>query len=226
MYIGISSIKPVSPADTVHPLHHPEPTTYTYQLGDSLLVHPIITDMDHQVNATISTSQVHMVFPGGVEESWVDYFHPWDKDAVRVGGTKERKAVLLHEYPVYAKRGSLIPRAPIANAKSYADKNYMESPVIFTWYAPVTNTATIQAEVREWEGNGLIATASFLDDRVSLTISAHETRKAGFDIYGITEPSAVTIENGKFSVPCTHVYVAAEQRLSIKCSDMSKGKYF
>ena len=223
--VGVSSIIPLAPGDAEHPLHHPEPSTYSFQLGESLLVHPVISNADQQVNGTVTVSQVHMQFPGGAQDQWLDYFHPTDSRAVRTGGTKERKAVPLHEYPVYVKRGSLVPLAPISNPKSFSDKNYMETPVVFTWYAPVTNTPTVRAEVREWEGGGLVGTASFLEDRLSLTVSAHESRRAGFDIYGVTEPATITIENGKFSVPCAHVYVAAEQKLSIKCADMSKGLY-
>ena len=223
---GISSITPLQPPDKLHPIHNPEPTTYSYLLGEHLLIHPVLTNMDDELsNVNVGFSHVAMTFPGVETDQWLDYFKPFDLSAIHNGNTKTHKFVKLNDYAVYVKRGSMIPLAPTATTLLAKDKDYTSSPVIFTWYAPVPNTPQVTSEVREYEGSGLIGTAVFKDNEIALTISAHDTRNGGFEVYGITEPSDVSVEQAKLSVPCVHHYLERESKLTVKCAALSAGKY-
>jgi len=226
---GVSTLAPLATKDPSKPYLFPEPTTYSYLIGKNLLVHPIVTNMvapeEDEDPAVVKASQVRMDFPGDVNTQWVDYFKPWDADSVQPGNSSSRAAVRFGDYPVFARRGSLVPMAPeISRESMTADYDYANSPVLFTWFAPVGPADTVSAEVREYEGSGLIGTATLSAEGVfSGSISSHETRSGGFAIYGITEPENVEVEQTKLSVPCTHVYLEKETKLTVRCSSLNGG---
>lgn len=236
---GVSTITPLTEADQEHPLHHPQPTTFSYLLGKDLLVHPAITDINDReareeaqaagVDVDPSFSHVAMTFPGDSSTQWLDYFHPHDADRVQVGDSKVHRAVALADYAVYVRRGALMPLQPTSSTVARKDVNYIDAPVAFTWYAPVLPTGDekvqISTEVREYEGAGIVGSAALASDgTLTATISAHETFKGGFDIIGITEPASVLVEKTLRDLePCVHRYADHTQTLSVHCPDLSGG---
>lgn len=226
---GISSIIPISPPDELRPLHNPEPKTFSYLLGNNILIHPVMTNFLESNIININKidndklSQVEMTFPGDENTEWLDYFKPFLYNKKEIGGTKKHRLVLISDYPVYVKRGSLIPLALKLQSLNNKD-DYSKSPILFTWYAPKPSNEIITSEVREYEGNGLIGTVSLnIDGILSATITSHETLNGGFEIYGITEPQNIQIEQSKFSIPCSHIYFNAENKLSIRCLSLKGG---
>lgn len=231
---GISSITPLSPPDTENPLHHPEPTTFSYLLGKDLLIHPVITSKDSRNpeitsgNSTVadddqSMNHVRMTFPDDEATEWLNYFHPNNKRMIEKGGTVVNRAVPLADYAVYVRRGALMSLQP-ANGNMETEGDYVTSPIVFTWFAPqVPEDAAIavSTEVREFDGHGLTADVS-LDKTGAFvgTVSAHDIYSSGFDIVGITKPSDVKIEGG---VGCMHEYIAIDNTLSVRCGNIKSG---
>lgn len=138
---------------------------------------------------------------------------------------KQKREVLivpLDSYPVHVRRGALIPLESTENA----------AKTVFTWFCPDITAMDNDAEhpktaiLRESEstGSGMLATAYITSNSsIEVTISARPG-PVGFEIVGVTKPSAVLIESGVTGV-CVHKYMAFTESVLVSCNDNSRGTH-
>lgn len=231
---GTSAVIPLAETDVIR---NKEPTTFSYQLGPAILVHPVMTAFT--VNAT-SISEVEGLFPGDNSTQWLDWWSPTNPALVKLGGSRSILTVPLRSYSVYARRGALIPtqRTPAPSDRS----------VVFVWYCPFPGSEAA-AEAREPAsfGEGLQGAATLLPDDsaesagglvLTATITAHAgTAGAGFDFIGISEPKNIVITNVNTGSPadlrpankttvsdgCRYTYTKISSTLSVFCDTIDVG---
>lgn len=177
-----SALKPlaVKPEDTADPLN-PQPTTYSYLIGEDILVHPVVNDK----------SLVEMTFPAGVNTVWLNWWNPTDMSTAVDGKDSDYtfvQKVPFDSYPVYVKKNSFIPL-----------QDNSDESLLFTWFCPdVTengeiNTKTTTVREPESSGPGLESTAVLQGSVFSGTITAHSgSKKAGFALIGVSRPTSIT----------------------------------
>mmetsp|Transcript_20348 Transcript_20348/g.29223 ORF Transcript_20348/g.29223 Transcript_20348/m.29223 type:complete len:607 (+) Transcript_20348:66-1886(+) len=204
-----------------------QPSTYSYLLGESLIVHPVA------FNAVESESReggslVEMVFPkegsDGEVGVWVDWWAPHDATlAVNVPGGAEyrtHRRVALDTYAVYARRGTILPL--------FASSS--DETTLFTWLSPYEGSEA-ETYVREpaSAGPGLIGGLSLSNGGVlSGYVSAHESKPHGgygWVVTAVTEPDVVTF-TGADVATCQHNYDGDTSTLTLTCSDGSAGLRF
>lgn len=206
----MSSLKPlaVKPEDTPDALN-PQPSTYSYLIGEDILVHPIVNEK----------SIVDMTFPAGKDVTWLSWWSPADR-ASSVSGTDSEytfvEKIPFDSYPVYVKKNSLIP----------LQENIADGTIMFTWFCPdgvhsdEINTKTTTVREPTAVGTGMEATVALQSDKFSGTISAHSGFPAGFALVGVTDTTTLSI------IPagaCVHSYVSEQKTLRIVCADTSLG---
>lgn len=230
---GVSSITPVAQRTTVslseseksalslskdhQAAYFPEPSTYSYILGDSLLVHPVIYEVNGSANA------VNMVFPDidNAATTWLYWWKPYDLSLSQSGGNREVKQIVpLSSYPVYVRKGSLLPLESYTSSKN----------IIFNWFCP-SGTDSATANMRESDsdstGNGLTASISIdsTSSQLQGSITAHKTYSSGFEIIGVTEPTSVNIVAPVTSL-CDYSYEPRTYTLRLQCANIFLGVTF
>lgn len=213
----IGSIRPVAVRPDVYPARNVQPSTFSYRLGEDILVHPIAAESFTGEDG-VTGNDVRMVFP--VEDAtWLNYFAPWNsKDSIKIsasgaeGENVKHRFVTLDSYPVYVRRGALI-----SLQKSASDES-----VIFTWFSPLDGEAKSTA-VREVpsEGPGLVGKLSLFDGVISGSISAHQGG-AGWTVYGVKSVSEVSFQSIDPS-SCSYEFNKKHSSLSAFCTDVSIG---
>jgi alpha-glucosidase (family GH31 glycosyl hydrolase) len=196
----------------------PQPKTFSYRLGDDLLVHPV---MYHETNNTSNMAVVDMTFPKETLVNsttvWLDWWHPTDLKRAHKSGDRAARAVPLDSFPVYVRQGAILPLHNVNTKTQQPDLN----KVTFTWFGPQatstkTNPATFSMRESMTTGTGMTATAYFADaENMVVEISAHPG-PVGFDVIGVSEPSTVDIQSWK-GAECTQHYFSKEQKLSVDC---------
>ncbi len=193
------------------------PSTYSYQLGQDILVHPPLYALGEK-EAGVDVSLVEMQFPGDENTRWIDWWHPADEKLSHVGGTKHRRLVPLVEYPVYVRQGALLP---LMEDGAFG---LTEAHLTFTWFAPrpgkggsVTADSLESGEV----GPGTSATASFTGPSTAeVRVTAHKGA-VGVTLIDVEKPVKVNVKG----VPCLeHVYNPLRKTLEIKCRDNRLGE--
>jgi len=208
-----------------------QPTTYSYQLGRDLLVHPVMFEAE---NRTTTTSIVHMEFPGDETTTWLDYWHPAVKKLSEVGGTKKIRSVALDTMAVYVRQNAFIATEPPVDMKEKF--NYA-----FSWYAPkVADSAVADAREKCSSSSsvdadaatttttttttcGVQASASYTTaTAMYLEVSAHASG-AIVDVIDVPKPQSVSFSPMFLKSGCLHNYDPLSSTLHIQCSDASQG---
>jgi hypothetical protein len=205
----LSAVRPVATKPTDSPDYfNPQPSTYSYRLGEDLLVHPVLNDK----------SLVQMTFPAGEDDVWVNWWTPTDK-SLDVSGKDSEYTFLskvdFDSYPVYVRKGAFMP---LKQGPEDAD------PLVFTWFRPDVSAVTTTATVYETPsvGPGMVGTASLSEGgRFEGSITAHEGYPAGWVLVGVSNAADVT--TAPEEAKCTHTYSADALELSVVCADVSMG---
>lgn len=216
---GTSSIIPL--AQRTKPgnnnMKYQEPSTWSYQLGNDIVVHPALNDITKKDKTGAAVSTVHMIFPSDENTLWLDWWNPIDLSKAEVGGTEKRREVILSTIPVYVRQNSYLP----LQAKDG------ETPV-FTWFVPVVNTA-VESSIREplELGNGMMSNAklTMTNDntqyKFDVQISGH-SGKGSIELIGVGEPITVNFESAPLS-GCVHIYESHSQSLLLECLNIEHG---
>ena len=230
---GVSSIVPVAQLDKDVALandkfgfdysgplpYFEQPTTYSYQLGKDLLVHPVMFEAE---NRSSTTSIVHMTFPGDESTTWLDYWHPSVKKLSEVGGTKKSRSVSLDSMAVYVRRNAFIATEPSVDLRA-------KFKYAFSWYAPkVTDSAV--ADAREKCVGGLDATCGVRATGAYPTASAMTIDVTAYsggmivDVIDVPKPQSVSFTTSMTSkTGCLYAYDPLTATLKAQCTDASQG---
>lgn len=212
-----SSITPLAVKET-EDYFNPQPSTYSYLLGNDILVHPVVNEK----------SVVEMTFPVGAD-TWLSWWAPTSA-RLAIDGKDTEEYVLPHivsmdSYPVYVRRNALLPLDKTPVPVSQKDE---DTTLLFTWFCPDASTTalTCSATVREPAsvGNGMVGTTSLSVEGVFTgSISAHLDNKqpVGFHLIGVTGPTAVTTLPAEAG--CGWEFDPVGSTLNIECSDLSQG---
>ena len=205
-----SALKPlaVKPEDTPDALN-PQPSTYSYLIGDDILVHPVVNEK----------SIVDMTFPAGDDVTWLNWWNPTDMSSAVAGKDSEYtfvQKIPFDSYPVYVKKNSFIP----------LQENIEDGTVLFTWFCPddlesnEINTKTTTVREPTAVGTGMEATVALQGGVFSGTISAHSGYPAGFSLIGVSNASGLSVSP---EGACETTYVTETKTLNIACADTSLG---
>jgi hypothetical protein len=199
-----SSLKPLAskPTDTPYGTN-PQPATYSYLIGDDILVHPVVHE----------NGIVEMTFPAG-NETWINWWDPLDKKMYVSGKDGDYsfvRAVDLDSYPVYVRKNAFIP----------LQKSSDDESIVFTWFCP-ESSSNMSTSVREPSSIGPSMKASVeisADGTLSAKISAHP---------GPVTLSLVGVSNVKTTAitpldACAQSYDKEKKTFSLSCSDASLG---
>ena len=197
-----------------------DPSTYSYQLGADLLVHPPMYGLGEK-GADVDVSAVDMQFPGGADTQWLDWFWPADQALSHAGGTQARRLVPLAEFPVYVRAGALLPLLEDPAGGLAAEH------IAFTWFAPNPKSAVVTADALEpaASGPGTRATASFPEagtNTAEVRVSAH-AGPVGITLVGVPAPAKVTTQGASPCLDLEHSYCEETLTLVVKCEDNSAG---
>lgn len=181
----------------------PQPKDFSYLLGPDIFVHPVL----HAAEAGAAV-EVDVTFPKG-PDSWVDFFRPAAGEFK--GGEKSLRRVALSDFPVYVRKGALLPLLSDDGRR-----------IDFTWYLPSEQGLPARAEVRMGvsEGPGVVCDARFSSPQtVSVGISARAGQKAGIRIVGVAMSrfEATPPEAG------CKVMDAGAGMAHVACDDLSRG---
>jgi hypothetical protein len=237
---GYSSLKPLSPKQEakisgkgVFPtLGFKSPATFSYQLGDNVVVHPVLTAATPKVDGVFNetaTVSVDMVFPGGSEEVWLDWKKPFCLEMSQKGGAKVARELTADQYAVYVKQNSMMPllESKSMGTKVAAWKDLDVNDVnTFSWFKPIFSTDVTKADLREPKesGPGYTARGSWQSEKeLTVTVSAHSGPVA-VSIVGVLVgnplPSYTVSFNG---AKCTTVEDKALKSIDVVCGDISHG---
>ena len=208
------AVHPVAVKDTNTPdYENPQPSTYSYRLGDDILVHPVLNEK----------GLVEMTFPAGCPDTlWLNWWDPLDTATSVAGQTGELTQwhhPSLDTYPVYVRRQALLP----------LQSTPTEEDVIFTWFAPLRPDGASEADLLrvasvpqpETVGPGLQGTATLSGEGTFTgTITAHPSMKSGWKLLGVTAPESVEFSPAS---ACSYEYHSDHVTLHINCPDMSAG---
>jgi hypothetical protein len=227
----ITAVKPVAVKGADVPDYRlPPPKTYSYRLGEHLLIHPVTHSKDKDPSSTISAkddlgSVVQMTFPAEGEatdiNTWLSWWTPHDLTAaVTVKGGEELTQatyVPITSFPVYVRKGSYLPLY-----RSSSDLS-----LLFTWFGPSASEEEKTAFNREpsSEGTGVESGISLSSDgMLSGWITAHSQTKPGYGwrVVGISEPENVTIKSNDVS-SCSWSYNKDTSTLTASCADATEG---
>jgi alpha-glucosidase (family GH31 glycosyl hydrolase) len=230
---GISSMRPVddrhiavNTSDIAFKVVFPQPSTYSYRLGDDILVHPVM----YNISEKSDIARVRMVFPTEADGSVVNWLDWWDVNNMQLAhksGEDTEREVPLHSYAVYVREGAMLPLYDYSLNSQRIDKIDMNR-VVFTWFHPVAAQATIskpkEFNMREsvTTGSGMRAEGYVNDDgSIVVELSAHNNA-AGIELIGMNEPTDVTLESWETS-RCIHFYQPLVKNLKVSCSNLKGG---
>lgn len=152
---GTSTITPLAKRDESVPSYRsPQPSTYNYLLGPSILVHPVMNELSPPNHTTANVAVVLATFPDidGKPTEWLDWWHPQDSSKKRSGGDRTVEIVVpFQSYSVFVRRGDMLPLEAASDDDS----------VVFTWFGPVLgSSATADSTEPVAMGSGITANAS------------------------------------------------------------------
>jgi len=226
---GTSSITPLAidesrrPDDSKSKRWYPQPSTYSYKLGDALLVHPIMNNQ----------SLVDMAFPSVESKSsspctWLDWWSPADVTLAINCGTKDVRRIVddLTRFPVYVLQGSMLAllQQPQKDVSSY----------VFTWFLGSMLQQEQQisfeakAEMRESaiEGPGILATGNLSskgkgEQRIEVSITA---RPGPVEMAFVGVFERLNVESSSAEA-CTSSFVQDKATLVVSCSQNQQGTH-
>lgn len=188
---------------------NPQPSSYSYRLGDDILVHPVLNEK----------SIVEMTFPAGENDVWLSWWAPTDSSLNVYGKDAEytfiSRPVPFDSYPVYVRRGALL-----ALKEGPED----DAATLFHWFCPTDSDGTATATVYETPsvGPGMVGTASLSAEGVfEGTVTAHEGYPTGWKLVGVSDASDVLFSPTE--ADCSRSYNADAMELSLMCTDASMG---
>ncbi len=179
METGTSSVHPIAvkPED-MNPARSPQPTSFSYLLGDSVLVHPVMHEVMQAHNITELVSVVEAVFPprhsprhsssseeekvqevvnkdGEIPGMWLDWWRPHDASLAHAGNSRSLLLVPLTSAAVYVQRSACLP----------LQRSAEDASVVFTWFGPRQGESQ-RCDMREpvSEGEGITARMSLSAD--------------------------------------------------------------
>lgn len=205
-----SALKPIAvkPEDA-EDYENPQPSTYSYLIGDDLLVHPVVNEL----------SIVDMTFPAGENDVWLNWWNPIDMSSAVSGKDSEYtfvQKIPFDSYPVYVKKNAFVP----------LQENIEDGTVMFTWFCPdalesneINTKGTVVREPSS-VGTGMKATVSLQEGVFSGSISAHAGYPAGFSVVGVSDATSLSITP---EGACDRTYVDETKTLTISCADTSLG---
>lgn len=223
----ITAVKPVAvKGEDVPDYRLPPPKTYSYRLGDHVLIHPVT----HSDSSEDLGSVVHMTFPAEGEatdvNTWLSWWTPHDMaTAVTVKGGEEYSQsihVPITSFPVYVRQGSYLPLYRSSDDLS----------LLFTWFGP-SSAAEVEEKTAyhrepESEGTGVESGISLSSDgMLSGWITAHSQTKPGYgwSVVGVTKPENVTFKSNDVN-SCSWSYDDATFTLTASCADATEGLIF
>lgn len=196
---------------------YPRPTTYSYLLGESILVHPVVDSSLTDNSTAIVENQVQMTFPAG---HWLDWWHPSVEKFTHVSDSTvtETNSVAIDSYAVYVKKNSLLPLL-----ENFDDA---QECITFTWFAPCSHEkdTAVTADMREpaSKGPGMSATYQITaNDQITGSITAH-AGVVGISLINVPAPKTVNLT-------CNELFVNYDQdtkTLTAVCKDNSQGVKF
>lgn len=219
---------------------YPQPTTYSYRLGEDVLVHPLMYNGKNETKT--DAGWVEMRFPavnGNADTLWLDWWRPDDLSKAFKAGEKKLQLVPLSSYSVYVRAGALLPLHDFSYPLATDEKTEVKvndgqvdmDAIIFTWFQPFlsalyTESSPLTYSLRESvsTGRGMQAKV-FFDGAERKTITAQiSSRKgpAGFALVGIKEPQSVDIKSWP-TARCREFYVKHMETLRVHCADASGG---
>ena len=222
-----SSIHPVDdkqiPSGDIDKFHviYPQPKSYSYRLGDHILVHPVVFNVLNDTNSAV----VHMEFPveaDGSEAVWLDWWNPNYVHRSFKSGDKRIRNVDFDSYAVYVREGAFIPLHD-TNAQDPDTPLVNMNRVTFTWFHPqktatAANPAVYDMRESMTTGTGMRATAYFTsEDSVYAEISSHPGGVA-LDLVGVQKPDDVKIE-AFLTAGCRKSYNTKTQTARVQCRD-------
>jgi hypothetical protein len=228
---AITAVKPVATkGDDVPDYRLPPPKTFSYRLGDHLLIHPVT----HSTSSGEDLgSVVHMTFPAEGDASevntWLSWWTPHDMTAaVTVPGGEEvsqSSYVPITSFPVYVRQGSYLPLY----------RSSSDLTLLFTWFGPTLSSSAGAQEKTAYrrepvsEGTGVESGISLSSDgMLSGWITAHAPGAGagyGWSVIGITEPENVTFKANDVA-SCSWSYEDATLTLTASCVDATEGLIF
>jgi alpha-glucosidase (family GH31 glycosyl hydrolase) len=227
----ITAVKPVAVrGEGVPDYRLPPPSTYSYRLGEHLLIHPVTHGATDKAPPSADLGGVvQMTFPAEGHESetntWLSWWSPHDSAlSVTVTGGQEFTQsiyVPIDSFPVYVRQGAFLPLY----------RSSEDQTLLFTWYAPsVDSDNTAIAREPLSEGPGLESGVSLsADGMLSGWITAHPTTKSktgyGWQVVGVTKPDNVTFKSNDVK-SCVWSYEDAVQTLTLSCVDGTEGLIF
>eukprot|EP01033_Poteriospumella_lacustris_P018319 gene18319-13165_t len=204
----------------------PQPRSYSYRLGDDILVHPVVFHFENKTDA----ATVHMSFPDEKDGStavWLDWWRPNDEDKTHKSGDKKFREVPLNSYAVYVREGALMPLYAASVDPNGVDRVDLNR-VMFTWFHPAASKATEsnrkRFDMRESisTGEGLRAEGYYTADGVLVGEVSARDIAGGFEFVGVEKPSNVEIEAWEGS-PCVDLYNPVTKTLQVSCRNLRGG---
>ncbi len=219
----------------------PQPKTFSYRLGDDVLVHPVMFNAKESkevynfpdVNVDKNEAVVHMVFPeeaNGKQTVWLDWWAPNDMRRSYKSGDKSLRVVAYDSYPVYVREGAFLPlHDHSVSVKDKTIENVDDNRVTFTWFHPQTSStkaspALFQMRESITTGTGIQGKAYFTSETDFVAeISSHSgTLTGGFAFVGINKPTDVQIEAATAN-RCSQVYQPLQNTLRVNCASLVGG---
>ena len=212
------------------------PDSFAYVLADALLVHPIVHGVTPEMRTAHETrtagrldagvAVVKVDFPASADV-WLDWWAPTEASKAHKGGSSSTQLVPLSSFPVWVKRGALLP---LGAKPTEVPALGASAPVEFTWFSPRRGESAT-AIFREPVGSGVggRCTGEYAQDtgEISMSFSAHAGVGA-MTLVGVSgEDIQWTVSAGDMTPTCSVSRDAADARiLRAVCTDMSLGAVF
>jgi alpha-glucosidase (family GH31 glycosyl hydrolase) len=222
---GVSAIHPVDdqtfPIDKSLHIVYPQPSTFSYRLGNDLLIHPVI----HNAANESDRNTIEMIFPeekDGSSVVWLDWWEPNNMKKAHKSGEKAIRFVELDEYAVYVKEGSLLPLHDTNKEDSETELVNMDR-YTFTWFHPQTSATKESPAIYEMResmttGTGIRATTYFTSSTSILSEITDHPGSVAFDLVGVEKPEDVQIE-AFHTAGCRHSYDFMTKRARVQCKN-------
>jgi alpha-glucosidase (family GH31 glycosyl hydrolase) len=197
---------------------YPRPTTYSYLLGQNILVHPVVDSALTDNSTAIVENSVEMTFPPG---HWLDWWHPSVDKFAHMGEDTSvvTNNVAIDSYAVYVRKNSVLPLL-----ENFVEEKE-EDVVTFTWFAPCSmeKDTAVTSEMREpaSKGTGMSATYQITADaQITGSITAH-SGSAGISFINVPAPKTFTS-----TCDSKYGYDQETKTFSAVCKDNSQGVKF
>ena len=193
-----SIINPIAVRRSDNPYRHPEPDTLAFELDHTLFVEPIAMD---------TGGFVLVEFPGEGTDEWVDYWNP--KLLSFAGGQKVVRHYGLDSYPLFVKRGAILPTKTKAEEQMTGDGGLFEAAMMTSHLEFVVygvRDGQVTGEARNELDGGVAATYQYSETDMSFvaTISAYDDI-ISFKMVGVDKPGTMQVEcsEARIDLPCS-----------------------